>query len=649
MRRNQGFTLLEVVLALSLTLIVMALVAQTMAHVRLVFEAQTQLATTGGNITLAVDDIAREIAGAGQGLGEDVPSVVPRNPESSLRAGDSVLALRSSPRMNASFVRAGPVAAGENIALADGSGFEDTETVVLVDVSGIGELADVVQASGDLIRIRSRERADGTLRRRYPPSSATRVLSVREVRYYVREGEDGTGELVKDVVAESSRVLARGVTSLVFEYLDADGRAISPAKVEQSRELRTVRVSVSYLPERDAFAERLISTAVTLPASSGVVDFERRGGFFRLTGVLHPIDHPIAVGSRPGAGWGVVLGAGTHPQQDPAFAFTFPLERQFLGASVEDVAFFDDVRAPVTLAFGPEESPLAGSLFVAAWGLRLGHLTRILPDAYGKLSGESEVVTYDGTEAVAQAGGIAFGVDGALYVTSLEKGAIYRYRFGDSARPSGPELLFKLPGSPGAISEGTDGFLYFLMDRGRRSSLWRIAFDENLVPLEPFELGELPGAGLSLTRDPIEGSFLALVKTPLGDYIVVEIDRGWIHRAEQREEYDAIEVPAQLFSLREWQGRLEEGRVEPGEIPFGAAELPQRMDALRTEQVHFIGFDAYGSLYMGASEDDVVFKFELPRPSGRYALGVAAGLVERGSGLSPELEVHVWKKSALAY
>ena len=90
---------------------------------------------------------------------------------------------------------------------------------------------------------------------------------------------------------------------------------------------------------------------------------------------------------------------------------------------------------------------------------------------------------------------MTFAVDDALYVTSREKGAIYRYQFDPQGKPGRPEHVFRLSGTPGTIVEGTDGYLYFLLDRAGSGSLWKMAFDETLSPVEPELVGPLPGWG----------------------------------------------------------------------------------------------------------------------------------------------------------
>ncbi len=73
----------------------------------------------------------------------------------------------------------------------------------------------------------------------------------------------------------------------------------------------------------------------------------------------------------------------------------------------------------------------------------------------------------------------------------------------------------------------------------------------------------------------------------------------------------------------------------------GVTALP----SLEIEELDFLSFDSFGSLYMGCRKASLVLKFELNRPSGRYVVGLAAGVVERGEGLPPAIRMHAWKKS----
>jgi hypothetical protein len=462
------------------------------------------------------------------------------------------------------------------------------------------------------------------------------VLGLREVRYFLGEPRaDGRRDLVKDVAGVGPRVLTRDVLSLGFEYLDGENEPISLPKVETTRELASVRVSLQFLPGGHALGPRRLSTTVALEPRSGAVDFERRDVGFRLSRVFFPIDNPAGVASRIGSRYALLLASGKVPSQDRAYLYTFETEKRFMSASVDDVIYLEDVRAPVALVFGPEGSSLAGSLFVAAWGLRIGNLTRISPDASGGLSRESEVTTFDGTEAIAQAGGIAFGADDALYVASQEKGAIFRFRFGPRGTPGKPERLFRVTGTPGALVEGSDGHLYFVMNHGEQGSLWKVAFDETLSPQEPVRVGSLPGLAVSLASDPVSGHLFALVRDKRADFVALELGRGFLK---------GLAEPRRVFSLREWREGVTEVKATPGELSL-AREGVSALPSLDIEELDFLSFDSFGSLYTGCRSASLALKFELDRPSGRYVVGLAAGVVERGEGLTPAIRMHSWKKS----
>jgi hypothetical protein len=628
---SPGFSLLEVLIAFAITLVVMALVAQTMGHVARIHETQSDLAVSSASAALALDDITYELSLAGQGLGEGPAAVVPRRPGSAV-SRDS-LTLRSNPEVRASVLRS-ELEEGEDVAVDPSAGFEKGAQVLLTDSAGGGEPALVVRAEGPTIALRPLE--EGAFRGTFSPNRGARVLGLREVRYFLGEPRaDGRRDLVKDVVGVGQRVLTRDVLSMGFEYLDDENEPISLSKVESTPVLASVRVSLRFLPGSEALSPKGLSTTVALERRSGTIDFERRDLGFRLSRIFFPLDNPAGVASRIGSRYALILASGRVPSQDRAYLYTFEMEKRFLSASVDDVIFLEDVRAPVSLTYGPEGGPLAGSLFVAAWGLRIGHLSRISPDASGGISRESAVETFEGTEAIAQAGGIAFGADDALYVASQERGAIFRFRFGPRGSPGNPERLFRLTGTPGALVEGTDGHLYFLMNHGENGSLWRMAFDETLSPQPPVAVGALPGLAVSLARDPVSGDLFALARDPSADFVVLELGRGFLKGAGE---------PRPLFSLREWREGVLDVQSDPRDLPF-AMEGVEALPSLDIEELDFLSFDSFGSLYMGCRRASLVLKFELDRPSGRYVVGLAAGVVERGEGLSPLIRMHSWKKN----
>ena len=643
---ESGFSLLEALLALSITLVVLALVAQTMKHANDVYRSQSDFAERSSAVLRALEDVSLELSRAGQGLGDDVPAVLAGTSGSERSA--SAISILSNPEGLSSRLGSDLEGPDEDVAAGGAEPFEAGALVLVANVRGRSERAEILRASPAGLGLRSLESESGAFEPPFESVDKSRVLGRREVRYYLEDTENAADKaLVKDVLGVGRRILARDLGGLSFEFLSSDGAPIASAKAATSRELAAVRVHFQYRGSDRELEPRSVSTAITLRPRSGTVDFERRDIGFRLTRVFQPIHRPAGVASRIGAEWAAILAAGTSPSRDPAYLYTFDTEKSFQSASVDDVIWLEDVQSPVALAFGPESGPLAGSLIVAAWGLRIGHMARILPDVSGRFSAESKVVTFEGTEAIAQAGGIAFGVDGALYVTSREKGAMYRFRFQTSGTPGSPERLFKLSGTPGALAEARDGYLYFVMNSNDTGSLWRMAFDENLSPVAPVEVGPLPGLAVSLASDPLEGSLFALVRTRIGDFQVLELDRAWMRAGEELDDEDARPSPEPLFSLREWQMRLEEGKVESREVPFPLQELPRRMEALRTKELDFVAFDAQGSLYMGAAERDLVLKFDLDRPSGRYTVGVSATVIDGSDGAST-VRVHAWKRPIAA-
>lgn len=636
-RVEAGFSLLEVLLALAITLIVMGLVTQTMAAMAKIYRAQSDLAVSSQSASLALDDIAHELSLAGQGLGEGPAAVLPSRGGGPVASDE--LTIRSNPRVVASFLLGDVTEPGEDVPLASTVGF-DKGTLALVTDAGGGEAAEVVRSQGGSVALRSLESSDGAFHRSFSPNRGARLLGLREVRYSLDEPRvDGRRDLVKEVVGVGRRVLSRDVVSLEFQYLDSEEGSISLPKVESSANLRSVRVRLGYLPGREALGPKLLATRVTLEPRSGEVDFERRDLGFHLSRIFFPLAHPAAVASRIGADWAVILAAGENPTRDPAYLYTFELEKKLLGTSTDEVVFLDDVRAPTTMTFGPESGPLAGSLFVAAWGLRVGHISRIEPDEFGKLSSSSVATTFEGTDAIAQAGGIAFGVDDALYVTSREKGAIYRFRFQSNGIPGRPERLFGLSGAPGAMVEGTDGHLYFVMNHGVQGSLWKMAFDETLQPVEPVQVGALPGQAISLARDPVSGDLFALVQSPIGDSLVLELGPGFLKELPGK-----AGEPKEVFSFEEWRTKASEGRLDPRELRAATQEMSDRLAFSNVEDLDFLSFDALGSLYTGNRDASLVLEFELDRPSGRFAVGLAAGVVEQGEGLGPVIRMHAWKK-----
>ena len=323
-RDERGYTLLEVLIALGITLVVMALVARTLQDVARIFRAQSDIAVASSSITRAIDDIGYELTLAGQGLGEGVVAVMPRVPGGEV--GPSALTLRSNPKLTAGHLTLGFVEQDAELAFTGADAFEPGETVLLTDARRSNEVAEVVKRSALWMELRSLETTSGDFRHRFTQNAATRALGLREVRYYLRMSGDGEGkELVKDVTGVTSRVLARDIIALTFVYLDANGKVISAAKVEDEySELETIRLKLQYSVKTGALEPLSIVTAVSLRPASGTVDFERPDIGFRLSRIMYPLDQPIAVVSRPAAGPGHSRGCGRESAPRPELCLHIP-------------------------------------------------------------------------------------------------------------------------------------------------------------------------------------------------------------------------------------------------------------------------------------------------------------------------------------
>jgi hypothetical protein len=174
------------------------------------------------------------------------------------------------------------------------------------------------------------------------------------------------------------------------------------------------------------------------------------------------------------------------------------------------------------------------------------------------------------------------------------------------------------------------------MNHREEGSLWRLAFDETLSPRPPERVAPLPGYAISLARDPVSGSLFGLLREPTtGDSVVLELDRAFLK---------GLAAPKRQFSLRAWRDGLTNPRSDPRELPPSMEGVPA-LGSLEIEDFDFLSFDSFGSLYLGSRRASLVLKFELDRPSGRYLVGLSAGVVERGD-LPPSIRMHAWRKSS---
>ena len=610
-RVADGFSLTEALISLSITLVVVGFFLHSAHMVESINEIDVRDDSAAAMARWAFDEIVREIGKAGYGL-EGAIEVLPYLAEEPVPASDAIT-LRSNPEGVVGVLLGELVSSDVETRVASAELFKVGDWVLLTDLGGNTESAEVVLATRETLAFRSLDSTDGELLETYSPYRRARVLKLREVRFRLEHRPDEAGNVViKEVSGGEPHVLARGVRGLKFDYLDARGESVAPAALDLGERIALVRVHLGLPPPESESSTSALTTAVALGRHSVVLGLESRLAVprLRLTHIVHPIAKPAGLVSRGRTGERVIL---SHDQDAASFQ-VFRTKSQGGGSTKGRVVLLPGVREPIAACFGPENSSLGGSLFVAADGPPPGQLVRVLPeDSSGELSPRSPQLTLSNTEILGPIGGIAFGPDGALYISRREYGAIFRYGFDASGEPMGrPEEVAALPGSPGSMILGSDLTIYFLMDEYGSGSLWKLPFDDALSAGQPVRVGPLPGEGMSLAWDPKGNSLYALVRDSRADAVIVEISPLWSGQPAQ--------MPMEVFRLSQWRRELEKEPLSrslslPGEL------MPERLD--------FLSFDSSGSLYLGITEMDLVLRVHVNRsgaPVGDFALEAASVL-----------------------
>ncbi len=110
---------------------------------------------------------------------------------------------------------------GVEVRVAGAELFKVGDWVLLFDLGGNSESAEVVLATRETLAFRSIDSTDGELLETYSPYRRARVAKLREVRFRLERGlEEEENVLTKEVSGGTPQVLARGVRDLKFDYLD---------------------------------------------------------------------------------------------------------------------------------------------------------------------------------------------------------------------------------------------------------------------------------------------------------------------------------------------------------------------------------------------------------------------------------------------
>jgi hypothetical protein len=271
---SAGFTLLEAVIVLAITLVLGLVLYRVTRAASILYDTQTHQTERGFSGLRALDDMAVEIARAGYGLGLDAEPLFPGT--AGLRASDAIT-LRSNPGGVVGVLRKDLVEQDQLVPVEGATRFVLGDEVLLVDAKGTLERAQVSQVvPPDALAFRSRSRADGQLTGRFLTSLDARVLKVREVGFSLTTDGGGVTVLTRKATGQAEQVLARYIGELGFDYFDGVGEPMDPERIGPGLAPGAVRIRLSLLPNPGLPRVTVppLSLRVSLEPQSAAVAFD---------------------------------------------------------------------------------------------------------------------------------------------------------------------------------------------------------------------------------------------------------------------------------------------------------------------------------------------------------------------------------------
>ena len=246
-RRQAGFTLIEVMIVLAITLLIAAITYKITRACWRLYQTQTHVTERGFSSVRALDDMAVEIARAGYGLGDAGPVFLGRL--DGTRAVDAIT-VRSNPEGIAGVLAEDLTDPKEPVAVDGAALFAEGDEVLLVDDQRKLERAQVTAVRSDHLSLRSHDTPDGSFKRPRWNARSTRILKVREVGFYLTTDRTGVLAVARKAPGQAEQILVRYVEELSFEYQQG-------ARVDDPRSLllrmtrstgSTVRITLSLRP-----------------------------------------------------------------------------------------------------------------------------------------------------------------------------------------------------------------------------------------------------------------------------------------------------------------------------------------------------------------------------------------------------------------
>jgi len=269
-----GFTLIEAVVVLAITLTIGAIVYRITRATWRLYDAQAHATERGFSGLRALDDMAVEIARAGYGLGADAGPLFPGT-LAGVRASDAIT-LRSNPAGIAGVLQEDLVDRDQLVAVDGARLFAVGDDVLLVDEEGTLERARVSKANRDALAFRSVNGPEGQLQNPFRTAFDARVLAVREVGFYRKTDPAGTVVLARKAAGQAEQVLARYAGELRFDYVDESGRPMDPARIGPGFAPGAVTIVLRLLPNPGLPPVTVppLSLRVSLEPQSATVAFD---------------------------------------------------------------------------------------------------------------------------------------------------------------------------------------------------------------------------------------------------------------------------------------------------------------------------------------------------------------------------------------
>ena len=294
-RRQAGFTLIEVMIVLAITLLIAAITYKITRACWRLYQTQTHVTERGFSSVRALDDMAVEIARAGYGLGDAGPVFLGRL--DGTRAVDAIT-VRSNPEGIAGVLAEDLTDPKEPVAVDGAALFAEGDEVLLVDDQRKLERAQVTAVRSDHLSLRSHDTPDGSFERPRWSARSTRILKVREVGFYLTTDRTGVLAVARKAPGQAEQILVRYVEELSFEYQQG-------ARVDDPRSLllrmtrstgSTVRITLSLRPNPSL-------PPITLPPRTVFVSHEPQWTTIPFDPAgLHAIGLAGVIGQDPATG-----------------------------------------------------------------------------------------------------------------------------------------------------------------------------------------------------------------------------------------------------------------------------------------------------------------------------------------------------------